>query len=302
MLRLSFFFLCICLLFSAHSHRVAWALAVKEQGRESVVVNGLLVNGDNSYRSIVYKNEKSGIEDLRNLLKSSRMEECWIYLPFKEKWVEVGRGEAPEKKLDNRYVTKVSIDVQFMEGLMAKNSLLVVYHIHPTYTLLLEDKKKERRERGYLMTVNEGEKERVLFFMKRAFPSEQDLGNMIENSLVFYGENPHGNITFKICSHYGVTEYSLTEKGKSSFVSGNYLECLKKIIQTCYKIKCDMDKAAEVCEQKIRKTINHLYRTQKHSKQKKRRSSRVKKDFSFQVENAVESINADYVKFTFVPY
>ena len=287
---------------SGHFHPAANALERYEQNRQGVVEEELVVNVDNRYRSIVYKNEKRGIADMRNLLHSSRMEECWLYLPREKKWIEIGRGEAPEKKLDNRYVTKVNLDVRFMEGLMAEYSLLVLYHIHPSYTLLLEDKMKAGRENSHTMNANEREKERVLFLMRRAFPSEQDLRNMIENTMVFYAANPQGNITFKICSYYGITEYKLTEKGRIYFARDSFIDCMKKIILVCREIQRDITAAGEICEQKILKTINLFYRVKMHSKQVKESPFRVKKEFKRQIEDAVESMSGDYVKITFAPY
>lgn len=302
LLKNFFIFSWICLSFFCHFYRVANALEMDEQNRERVVLEGLIANAENKYRSIVYKNEKRGVADMRKLLKSSRVEECWVYLPEEEKWVEIGRGETPEKKVDNRYITKVSLDVQFLEELMTENSSLVVYHIHPTYTLLLEENMNERREDGHAMNANEREKERALFLMRRVFPSEQDLGNMIENTMEFYGKNPYGNVSFKISSHYGITEYRLTEKGRAHVVSNSYFECMKKIIVMCRTIKHDMAVAEEICEQKIRKTINLFQRTKMNSKQKRRNPSRIKKDFKSQIENAVNTVSNDYVKITYVPY
>ncbi len=302
MLKSFFIFLCLNLLFFGLSQRAVRAQGIGEQRREIAIVKGLIVNDNNNFRSIVYKDEKRGVTDMRKLLQSSRVEECWIYLPEKEKWVEIGRGEAPEKKLDNRYVTKVSLDVRFMEELLDNNSFLVVYHIHPTYTLFLKDKMEERRENDISIKANEREKERVLYLMRRTFPSEQDLRNMIENTMVFYEKNPLGEITFKICSHYGITEYKLTEKGKQYFVSDDYFGTMKKIILTCRQIQNDMIVASDMCEQQIRKTINLFYRTKMHSKQKRRNPSRVKRDFGFQIEGAIESMSNEYMKIIFVPH
>lgn len=291
----------ICLLFFGHSYRVVRAQNTHEHNRRSVVVNELVVNAENNYRSVVYKSEKRGVVDMRNLLKSSRMEECWIFLPREKKWIEIGRGEAPEKKFDNRYVTKVRLDVRFMERLMAQNSLLVLYHIHPAHSQLLEDKMKMRSENGNLVNANEGEKERVLFLMRRAFPSEQDLRNMIENSMLFYAHNPQGNITFKICSYYGITEYYLTEKGRIYFADSGF-NCMKKIVVTCYEIQRQMVVAGDICEQEIRKSINLFYRINRHSKQNRQSPSRIKKGFNLQIAAAVESMSGDYVEIAFMPY
>jgi hypothetical protein len=94
----------------------------------------------------------------------------------------------------------------------------------------------------------------------------------------------------------------LTEKGRAYVDSDSYIEFMKKIIMLCHKIKRDMVVAEEICEQKIRKSINLSYRTQSKSKQKRRSPLRIKKDFKTQIENAIGTISNGSVEITFVPY
>jgi len=300
--------LSVYLFFFSFFYRVVAALESHEQKREDVVVRELVVNNDSKYRTISYKNEEEGIAELRSLINTSRIEECWIYLPVEEKWVEIGSGAVPETKVDDRFITKVGLDVQFMDRVMVKNNFLVVYHIHPTYSLFLEHQIKESRESGLPMEENEIKKARTVFLIKRAYPSEQDLGNMIENTLEFLKKNPNGNITFKICSHYGLTEYYLTKEGQIYFVCGNYPELIEKIIMMCMKMHHDAALAVENYEQKIRKKINLLYRIKMHSKQKKQSSLRINNGSRLEIEpftlinKAVEAMSNDYLRVTFAPY
>ena len=288
--------------------RVAVALEIHEHEREGIVVREIVVNNDNKYRTIIYKNEEEGITELRSLVDTSRMEECWIFLPLGKKWVEIGSGSVPETKVDDRFITKVGLDVQFMERLMAKNNSLIVYHIHPTYSLFLEHQMKQCRENGQPMKEKEIKKARSVFLMKRAYPSEQDLGNMIENTLEFFKKNPSGNITFKICSHYGITEYYLTKEGEAYFICDNYPDLFEKIVRICMEMHHDAFLAVENYEQKIRKKVNLLNRTKMHSKQKKRSLLKTNNGSRFEIapftliNKAVEAMCGDYLKVTFRPY
>ena len=167
---------------------------------------------------------------------------------------------------------------------------------------------KECREIGQPMKEKEIEKARAVFLMKRAYPSEQDLGNMIENTLAFFKRNPNGNITFKICSHYGITEYYLTKEGEIYFLGDSYPDLFEKIVMMCMEMHHHAALAVEKYEQKIRKKANVLNRIKMHSKQKKRSLLKTNNDSRLEIEpftsinKAVEAMSNDYLKVTFTPY
>ncbi|MDR4496601.1 MAG: hypothetical protein MRK02_01545 [Candidatus Scalindua sp.] len=296
------------LVFFSFLHRVAVALERHEQEREDIVIRELVVNNDNKYRTVICKNEEEGIKELRSLVDTSRIEECWIFLPPEERWVEIGSGAVPETRVDDHFITKVGVDVQFMESVMAKNNSLIVYHIHPTYSLFLEHQMRKCRENGQPMKEKEVKKARTEFLIKRAYPSGQDLGNMIENTMEFIKKNPGGNIMFKICSHYGITECYLTKEGKIYFICDNYPDLFEKIVRICMKMHRDAALAVENYEQKIRKKVNLLYRIKMHSKQKKRSFLRANNGSKFEIDpftlinKAFEAMSSDYLKVAFTPY
>lgn len=269
------------------------------QEREYTVVNNLVVNNQNKYRTAIHKNEEEGILEMRQLINTSLIEECWIFLPHKGKWIEIGIGEEPEKKVDWRYLTKVRLDVQFMDKLMAENNNMVVYHFHPSHSLCLEEKIIERKEAGSPMNVQELEKERTRYLVESAHPSKSDLMNMIVNSMEFFKRNLDGNITFKIGSHYGVTEYHLTENGRAYFNNDNLPEFLKRIM----KVSLTTYHASN-----SRQKIDLLSRLKMNPKQKRYRSHRnkinprQKIDTLYTISKSIETMSNKYIKANFTPY
>lgn len=178
----------------------------------------LVVNKINSKRYIVNKGEKEGIKDIGYLVKTSKYEESWAYLPTKKQWVEVGLDECVRLQESSKpFFSYLSIDTLFdmiglntglesaketstglmldtknLENLMKENNNLVLYHFHP-------------------------KDEVCIYPAAHAMPSPQDLISMIGQTNKYLKYQPKGSITFKVCSPSGIVEYCLTEKGKTQF-------------------------------------------------------------------------------------
>ncbi|MGR3174140.1 MAG: hypothetical protein ACUZ8N_06020 [Candidatus Scalindua sp.] len=281
------------------------SLAVENTSKEEGfnVINELVVNNKNQYKTVIYEDENEGISEMRKLIESSQIEESWAYLPHQEKWIEIGYDEESEKKINENYITKAKLDIQFLDGLMDENNNMILYHFHTSYCLSLEDKIKEREENGSPMNDNEIEKERIKSLIKSAYPSRSDLLNMIGNSTEFFERNSDGNITFKLCSHYGITEYRLTDEGMVYLHADNSLKQILRITGISSSANIAANVKGEIMEMNPRETRDPLERIKMSPKQKRSSLSRYKiiNPLS-RIERAVEAMNDKHIKVTFTPY
>ncbi len=295
-------FACLSTLLLGHNHM---SFAAEDANRQDgfKIVDELLVNNRNSFKTVIYKSEEEGISEMRKLISSSQIEESWAYLPHLRKWIEIGHNEEAEKKVDKRYITKTLLDIQLLDELMSKNNNMVLYHFHPSYCLSLEDKIKKREEDGLPMNDSEIEKERERLLIKSAYPSRSDLLNMIGNSTEFFERNADGNITFKICSHYGITEYYLTDKGMTYLYADNTLEQIIRITGISSSANIDANVKGEIMEMNPRETRDPLKRIKMSPGQKRKSLSRYTIiDPLTRIQKAIESMNDEHLRVTFTPY
>lgn len=282
---------------------ISLAVGDVDQKGKYVIRNELEVNNHNEYKAIIYKNEAEGVSEMRSLVANSQIEECWVYLPGHEKWIEIGYNEEPEKKTHDSYITKTKLDIRMLDELMNENNNMAVYHFHSSYCLYFEDKMKARKENGIPMSVNEREREEIRFLIKSAYPSSSDLMNMIGNTIKFFEKNSDGHITFKICSHYGITEYGLTEEGITHFSADNAFQQIIRITSLCSSANLDANVTGAILELNPGETRNPLVRIKMSPKQKRESFSRYKKiDPLSKVTKSIEAMNGDYLIITFTPY
>ena len=273
----------------------------KEEGYN--IINELVVNNKNQYKTVIYENENEGISEMRKLIESSQIEESWVYLPHQEKWIEIGYNEESEKKIDESYITKAKLDIQFLDALMNENNNMILYHFHSSYCLSLEDKIKKREKNGSPMNDNEIEKERIRLLIKSAYPSRSDLLNMIGNSMEFFERNSDGNITFKVCSHYGITEYRLTDEGMAYLHADDSLKQISRITGISSSANIEANVKGEILEMNPRETRNPLERIKMSPKRKRSSFSRYKIiDPLSRIKRAIDAMNDEHIKVTFTPY
>ena len=281
------------------------SLAVEDINKEEGynVINELVVNNKNQYKTVIYENEEEGILEMRKLIEGSQIEESWAYLPHREKWIEIGYNEESEKKIDENYITKTKLDIQFLDELMNENNNMILYHFHPSYSLSLEDKIKRREKNGSPMNDNEIEKERIRLLIKSAYPSRSDLMNMIGNSTEFFERNSDGNITFKVCSHYGITEYRLTDEGMAYLHADDSLKQILRITGISSSANINANVKGEILEMNPRETRNPLKRIKMSPKRKRSSFSRyIIIDPLSRIQRAIEAMNDEHIKVTFTPY
>jgi len=151
----------------------------------------LLLNRDDQIYFVTNKNEEQGINDIKKIINNSNYEEAWVYLPEKQKWFEVGFDSYTLSKK----FAMVSSNKNDINKILEKNKdikELIFYHNHPSFP----DDSQETEK----------------------FPPFFDIRIMVDYTLSF----PDYKIKNKICSKYGITEYSLTEKAKKDFKSEYY--------------------------------------------------------------------------------
>ena len=240
---------------------------------------------------------------MRKLIASSQIEESWVYLPQRGKWIEIGHNEEAEKKVDKRYITKAKLDVQLLDKLMSDDHNMVLYHFHPSHSLSLEYKIRKREEGGSPMNDGEIERERIKLLIKSAYPSRSDLLNMIGNSMEFFERNSEGDITFKVCSHYGITEYYLTDEGMTHLSADNSFKQILWVKGISSSANIEANVKGEILEMNPRETRDPLERIKMSPKQKRKPVSRyIIIDPLARIQKAIEAMNDKYIRVAFTPY
>jgi len=273
-----------------------------EQG-EYKVIDDLVVNNRNKFKTVIHESETEGISEMRKLIASSLIEESWAYLPLQKKWIEIGHNEEAEKKIDKRYITKAELDIQLLDKLMNENNNMVLYHFHPSHSLSLEDKIRKLEESGTPMNDKEIERERVKLLIKSAYPSRSDLLNMIGNSMEFFDRNAEGNITFKVCSHYGITEYYLTDEGTEHLHTDSSLKQILWVKEISSSANIEANVKGEILEMNPMETRDPLKRIKMSPKRKRKPVSRyIIIDPLARIQRAINTMNDKHISVTFTPY
>ena len=218
-----------------------------ENTKIEVASKKLVLNDRDLISLVSHKDEKSGVEDIREFGKFSPYEECFAYFPDIKKWQEIGVKRAIAKNKLADMVSKVSLDTKFLKKKVEENPEIkdiIIYHNHPSFKNLKKELEKiepisnakfekligyssfprEYFEKGSMISKENKSCEKSLnyertqavlfdFFYTSNFneakPSIRDLKSMVYESLEF----PNHNIRSKICSEKGITEFYLTKKG-----------------------------------------------------------------------------------------
>lgn len=188
------------------------------------ILENLVVNNSNDFRTVINKDENKGLQDLISLANNAEHEEAWIYFPGKNKWVEIGRTmpvvfldfdkiySTPIQASPTPLESKVGIDSRYLL-LIKDNNTVVIYHIHPLSALIKSSSDSTNDENN--------DTKLSLAKIAGALPSREDLLSMILQSNEFYKTHPNGTIKFRICSSLGITEYFLSETGKARYNEKN---------------------------------------------------------------------------------
>ena len=153
------------------------------------------------------------------------------------------------------------------------------------------------------MNDGEIERERIKLLIKSAYPSRSDLLNMIGNTMEFFERNSEGNITFKVCSHYGITEYYLTDEGMTHLSADNSFKQILWVKGISSSANIEANVKGEILEMNPRETRNPLERIKMSPKQKRKPVSRyIIIDPLARIQKAIEAMNDEYIRVTFTPY
>ncbi len=290
-------------IFTLGPNHISFATEQTSQQGDYKVIDNLIVNNRNKFKTVIYESEAEGILEMRKLIANSLMEESWAYLPQQKKWIEIGRNEEAEKKIDKRYITKATLDVQLLDKLMSEDNNMVLYHFHPSHSLSLEDKIRKREKSGLPMNDKEIERERIKLLIKSTYPSRSDLLNMIGNSMEFFERNTDGKITFKVCSHYGVTEYHLTDEGMAHLSAENLLKQILWIKEISSSANIEANVKGEILERNPKEIRNPLKRIKMSPKRKRKPVSRyIIIDPLTRIQKAIDTMNDKHIRVTFIPY
>ncbi|KHE91181.1 MAG: hypothetical protein K8F52_00510 [Candidatus Scalindua rubra] len=290
-------------IFTPGLNNISLAAELTNQQEGYNVIENLVVNNRNKFKTVIFESEAEGISEMRKLIANSQIEESWVYLPHLKKWIEIGHNEEVEKKMDNRYITKAKLDVQLLDELMSENNNMALYHFHPSRSLSLEDKIRKREESGSPMNDKDIESEKIKLLIKSAYPSRSDLLNMIGNSMEFFERNTEGNITFKVCSHYGITEYHLTDEGMAHLSADYSFKQILWIKGVSLSANIEVNVKGEILEMNPMETRSPLKRIKMSPKLKRKPVSRyVIIDPLTRIQKAIESMNSEHIRVTFTPY
>jgi hypothetical protein len=194
-----------------------------ESERPVKSVDSLVVNTSKEFRTVAKKSEEAGIEDMRKLSGISSLEESWAYLPKDSTFIEIG---VDEKSSDNAN-PHMMVDIPYLEKLLKMYDDMTIYHFHPVISKKLIDGEVNKwKKQGYSYTNDEVE---FRMSIAKSTPSGPDLGFMVVTSEFFYlhgTTSPKASIKERICSKYGVAEFSLTEEGREYFKDKNFSQCM----------------------------------------------------------------------------
>jgi hypothetical protein len=180
-------------------------------GRPIRALDHLVVNTGNDYRAVVNATEEEGVQDIRRLLAST-FSEYWAYSDGR--WFEVGKDEVVHREGDKIVGMAVDYDAPYVDRLLHMNDHVTFYTLRPSRPEMVD-----ARIGKELRTLTE-EQLTGLRALVRSFdilPSVGELHNMIGVSRGFYRIHPEGEIAFKCCSFYGITEWGLSKRGKDHF-------------------------------------------------------------------------------------
>jgi hypothetical protein len=186
-----------------------------------VQVPNLIVNTHETQRTIVRKNEKKGIEDIRKLLKHATLEEKWIYVPEKKLWVEMGIHSTRIEE-DGRLGYLIFSKMRELKEIFLTEDKLIDYHFHPENIYHADHQAK-----NLLKEMNLVENDKNLAWAKdnylcpvqnifSAIPVRDDLFHLIVSSCIFYQIHPDGDYCHKFLSTYGITTCSIKNGKKNS--------------------------------------------------------------------------------------
>lgn len=184
-----------------------------------VEIPNLIVNTNDTHRTLIRKNEQNGLNDIRQLLLHSSLEEKWMYYPAKKIWIELGIHSI---KLDEKGSAGYQIfsRMEEIKNIFLTEKNLIDYHFHPVNSAILNQKAKVFLKKIAKECTDDNihwANENYFAPVDRIFsaiPVRDDLFQLIVSSCVFYRIHPEGDFYHKIVSPYGITICSVRHDKK----------------------------------------------------------------------------------------
>lgn len=247
------------------------SLRLPESERPIRLVDRLLVNSSNKERFVTLtRGESEGIDQIRELMSRSRVEELWAFLPDPGagdggRWVEIGGGIRSESELSS-----VQVDWSYLWELITRFADIDVYHFHPLSYFERCGPGQRCNEFSVPLSAERVSAKGLINNLKFAMPSPGDIHFMMESSWRFERAHPHtGSMRHRLVTPYGVVEYALTPSGKARYaenrntrMEGLYIKLLAANALSDENIKAqaatypdDLGKAVE----KLAQSMNGSY-------------------------------------------
>jgi len=154
---------------------------------------------------------------LVELISSSEYEENYVYLPEKEKWVEIGYKEETVFDLDNGlFYFGSNLDFDYFRELAKKNNKITIYHAHVDPWNVEEFNEKAKN------LNDEDKKELKEIFSTIWVPSIPDIKAFKKMASIFYATNSNGiledkyDISFYVFSKLGMCKISLKDLARKN--------------------------------------------------------------------------------------
>ncbi|MGH8647694.1 MAG: hypothetical protein ACREUP_00085 [Burkholderiales bacterium] len=165
--------------------------------------------------------EADGIREIAEILRRSDFEEMWAFLPRAHgtrdcQWHEIGREEKSES--DSAYL---SVDMAYLEALMAENPEIHVVHFHPLK--YFECAAHAGCPQAAAASRGESFDPRWIADLIFSMPSPSDVHFMMDVTSRYHRRRQgRGTIQHKVVTPYGVVDYGLTDAGLAKFDSERF--------------------------------------------------------------------------------
>lgn len=217
------------------------------------IISNLYEKTSNKFKTVCYKDEKSGVKDLEKSAKTSEYEKIFAFLPDSNKFVDI-RDHAYNEQMGLATINTSTLDSNSFLELMIKENKIIEYHTHPKNISHVEieteaswmlkslckeqprvDKlEKKKKKQLYKIFCDELQED---YLSKKALPSLDDITTMIYETTLYSKLNPDGQINFRICSESGICTYNFTKKGIEFFNSSEGINCFSKWVNKKEKNK-----------------------------------------------------------------
>jgi hypothetical protein len=185
-----------------------------EPARAAAFSTYLRANASNTERYIVKDVcEREGIRQIARILQRSEVEEMWAFLPHECEWHEIGRAERSEAAK-----SVLRVDMEYLAGLMAASADIHLVHFHPMrYFECAARADCPKRARAGRAAMPD---KRWITDLVYSMPSPSDVLFMMNVTSRYQRKHqPHGSMSHKVVTPYGVIDYGLTAEGLARYDS-----------------------------------------------------------------------------------